>query len=218
MGHEPFERFKNLASALQSLAMAVAILGGGGWTLYTFWALGTVTRARAETDQLIAENRAKPVLSIVFSVDSLRRNVNSTRKVFLVQVTLKNQGDTYILLGLPPRHLAAARVLSVSNELMPFQLERVFATHVVDLDSLGPYPRAGQEIPPHAERQLSYIVDAPLPGIYLVSFTSLSSDPLFNIAEANIDSQRMIGPVSASLYSLSARRPEWGASWLGEVK
>ena len=42
------ERFKNLASGIQSLIVSTAVLVGGGWTLYTFRALHLEKRAQQE--------------------------------------------------------------------------------------------------------------------------------------------------------------------------
>ncbi|HLG17607.1 MAG TPA: hypothetical protein VJH03_24400 [Blastocatellia bacterium] len=46
------EAFESLMSGIQSLAATLAILGGGGWALYTFWALAQKNRAQAELQML----------------------------------------------------------------------------------------------------------------------------------------------------------------------
>jgi hypothetical protein len=43
---------KNVAAAAQSFAIAIGVIVGGAWTLFTFWSLATMQRAKAELLEL----------------------------------------------------------------------------------------------------------------------------------------------------------------------
>jgi hypothetical protein len=63
----------NLAQAAQSSAVAIAVIIGGTWTLYTFIRLRTVRRARAELHKLQLESAEQAVVSIDVRVEQMDR-------------------------------------------------------------------------------------------------------------------------------------------------
>jgi hypothetical protein len=46
------ERFKNITGAIQSLVVSVAVLVGGGWTLFEYNSLRSAEKARLEVEDL----------------------------------------------------------------------------------------------------------------------------------------------------------------------
>ena len=46
------EKFNNIASGIQSLLLALAVIIGGVWTLYTFSSLKQVEKAKAELHEM----------------------------------------------------------------------------------------------------------------------------------------------------------------------
>ncbi len=64
-----YEKFKNIASGIQSIIFSIAVIIGGGWTAYSFWALGSVEKARLEIEK---EKYKRPVLDINIDIKLIK--------------------------------------------------------------------------------------------------------------------------------------------------
>ena len=91
------ERFSNIASGAQSIVLAIALIIGGIWTAFTFGALGTVQRARAEAAKLAADIHAKPSIQIDVSGTSIVDTRDGLPDL-IVEVSIKNTGSLYMSL------------------------------------------------------------------------------------------------------------------------
>lgn len=72
------EQLKNTTEALKNIVVAVAVIIGGAWTLYTFWLLQSSNRAAAELEELNSRIFRQPVLQIDFNIkqESLANDPN----------------------------------------------------------------------------------------------------------------------------------------------
>src|ERR671939_400794 len=66
LSHTSFDdnKFNHIASGIQSIVVAAGLVVGGIWTLYTFNALGVVSRALAERTEIERRSREEPVLAL----------------------------------------------------------------------------------------------------------------------------------------------------------
>ncbi len=62
-----FENFNNLASGIQSLMVAVAVLIGGGWALYQFVSMKTLAKARADLEKVKRELHERGVIEVTLN-------------------------------------------------------------------------------------------------------------------------------------------------------
>ena len=62
------EQMKNKTEAIKNIVVAVAVVIGGVWTLYTFWSLQSSNRAAAELEELNSRIFRQPVLQIDFDI------------------------------------------------------------------------------------------------------------------------------------------------------
>lgn len=82
------EEFKHLASALQAIAISLAVIVGGFWTLYRFFSLQSIEKALAEVEKLKKEISAHGVLEITI-VASIPEAVSNA---LILNILVKNVG------------------------------------------------------------------------------------------------------------------------------
>jgi hypothetical protein len=85
------EKFKNIATGLQSVITCVAIIVGGVWAYYTFRVLGSSTKAQAEIQLLQQQALEQPNLSISISSSYIHEK-SKAKYTALIIVELKNEG------------------------------------------------------------------------------------------------------------------------------
>lgn len=101
-----FAGAKDLASAIQSITVAVAILIGGAWAAYTFWILKQPQRAASELRKLEIEARNEPRIDLSIDVDS----VPGEARAFMTTVTARNKGKLSTRFNFPKYAIVVYRV------------------------------------------------------------------------------------------------------------
>ena len=103
------ERFQKIASGVQAVLVSVAVVIGGGWTLYTFNSQLQVENAQAQVRKLKREIEAEPKIEI--SLD-LRQVASLARGKYVLSglVTLKNVGNATTALFLTDDSITIFRV------------------------------------------------------------------------------------------------------------
>ena len=161
------DRFSKIAGGLQSIVVTLAVLIGGGWTLYSFTASKTAEKAALDIE--IAKAK-RPILEVAIEAKALAAidpsDANGGLHSFIrVTVTLKNGGNTQIEIPLQQSRLAVAEVNIVEGGLVAdeaFKTSKHLAVSPFSQASLA----AGNTV------QLSYLVNVKKPGLYFVEFAA----------------------------------------------
>jgi hypothetical protein len=86
------ERFRNIAAGVQSAVLALAVLIGGGWTLYTFWALHETSRRTAELPALERSLTERGIPDITVLSEQMPGDGYHSRYL-VVTVAVTNRGN-----------------------------------------------------------------------------------------------------------------------------
>jgi len=162
------ERFKNLCSAFQSIVISLAVVVGGGWTLYTFTKLRTIEKAQAELNQATFQ---RPVLNVQVAgtvldqatVTALRKGGAFKPYVVQVVVTITNQGNLLEALDLTADSLFLTQLQSSSGGTVFIMQGGAFRV-------AGGYEPSIAVVRPGNTITLPYLVDMENPGVYLLEF------------------------------------------------
>jgi hypothetical protein len=107
--HSTSEKFKNIAAGVQSGIIALGVLIGGFWTLYTFSALKASYKADAEIRQLELSNRVQGVIDIEIKAEQVSIP-NDTGRSIKIDIQAKNLGNRNLKLELSNHALTVAKV------------------------------------------------------------------------------------------------------------
>ncbi|HSE87285.1 MAG TPA: hypothetical protein VLJ79_13765, partial [Candidatus Binatia bacterium] len=115
-------RFKDLASAAQSVAVVVAVVIGGIWTLYVFTSLAQREKAELDVKKALLEKakqelQPRAILDIKLSI-SQPDWPKQPKPLVQVIITAKNNGNRLEVLHLPPAPVHVhALLIQPSGEL-----------------------------------------------------------------------------------------------------
>ena len=103
------EQFNAYASGIQSSIAGLAILVAGIWALYTFWALGSVERSRAETAEIEQKIATEPDLKVDIRWSADRQATQTDQRSVIFSVGTRNDGNQPLDMVRPILHLARLR-------------------------------------------------------------------------------------------------------------
>jgi hypothetical protein len=157
------ETFNQIASAVQSLVLAIAVLVGGGWALYTFIRLRQVDRARAELEQARRDLLQRAIIDVSVKASQMASEPNSP-KYLLVEVSLVNKGSRTEVLDWYESGCQASMVLGHGDNGLDF-----------GQPVAGKYVAKGlavlsTTVLPGGNRVLTFLLPVPDGGIYHVEF------------------------------------------------
>jgi hypothetical protein len=172
------ERFKDIAAGIQSYILSLAILVGGSWTLYTFWTLGTATKAtqdvevaKAQLAKLNQELAGQGFLDL--SIQARPLSMKGHRGI-LAEVTIRNTGSAYTTLPISEHACAISGVKQYAKGILkvsqPVYADTYyeFAPAAMSLGWIG--------IDPGASRVLPFFAQVQRRGVYLVVFQTKEGD------------------------------------------
>lgn len=151
---------KDIAGVIKDIATTIAILGAGVWTVYTFSALGTQTRAQAElSKQAVVE------VSVEAKQESVNPGANGRLMVTAV-ATVINKGTRNTLVDFRDRR--------------PFKVSRI----VFDSDGVGGQDHLEElgvntnylTLRTGASGRFPVFFTVPAPGVYVIEFEVLLSE------------------------------------------
>lgn len=184
------ERFEKLASGIQSLAVAVAVIVGGLWTGWTFYALKSSEKALSELEktklELEVQSLRRPVLELSIGAEVLPhvRNIEEAFRYKIgllgqklkrgapkrhvhVTVTIKNNGNRDAVLDTSKDTLFVRRLRSELGSIGEgFQyVGKGYRFRGIDND-----PKSVSVLPSH-HQELHYIVEVEEENIYQFEFS-----------------------------------------------
>ena len=159
------ERLKNTAAIAQSVAVTLAVVVGGLWTLFTFNSLYQSEKAKME---LIG----KPALNLSIET-TITKPINDSAYVGLViDVKFENVGTRFLELycDTPSFSISKLGILrdSTIGSLGTTYLRNVM--HYYGSDTVMNTVAIG--VQPNSKKTLSYYYDVDKPGIYFINFRS----------------------------------------------
>ncbi|HEY6230733.1 MAG TPA: hypothetical protein VIW64_05690 [Pyrinomonadaceae bacterium] len=104
----PLGDLKELAAAMQNLAVTLAILVGGAWTLYTFMRLRYIEKSKAELKELEQRTREQAVVDV--NLEAVQLATDDGTRVVSATAVVKNKGNRNVYLDLQVARWSTARV------------------------------------------------------------------------------------------------------------
>ena len=162
-------KFNHIASGIQSIVVAAGLIVGGIWTLYTFSALGVVSRALAERTEIERRSREEPVLALDLKTAPAAAPGKNERLV-TIATTFRNDGKRMLNVQFGQSTLLISKLVvdrkGVSTE---GQVTKGTPTMLTE-EGLVEVPerllRAGQS------RDIPFVVKVSSPGLYLIQVTA----------------------------------------------
>jgi len=211
MSNNNYEKFKDIAAAVQSLVLSVAIVVGGGWSFYVFKALSQREKAEAE----LADLRK---ISLDLSIDTYQTaRIVKERRGLIIRVKIKNNGTKYLNLDLARKPMAVTRVLVQKDG-------QLYAAETFNPDSYRDIGHDRKDITvflgvqPGSTKELSYYVEIMEPGVYMVRFRSPIPKELEQEFQRQEGHTRDVAERAALKFGLPYTGSYWVASTFIEVE
>lgn len=191
--------FKEIADGLQSLALAIGMFVGGGWTLYTFRNLGMAQKARAEL--LAIERSQEPGFQLAIKTDIVPPAENACYTL-LIQLELKNPSRRTVVLdmSLPSvtvAHLDIHGKAKPAIEGKPIQIDSIAITGRSLKKQGTRYLRAGDV------RNTVYVCSIAEPGVYLVQAQVLYGSASLKLQNNEIPNELAVLAVEQAIVKIA---------------
>ena len=164
------ERIKNIAAAMQSVVVALALVVGGIWTLITFSALGESRKAHLEVAEL--EGKLRRQAAVEIRVDASQDSLpgDPGRYIFSV-VSIVNSGSRAVNLSFPPDGPFSVHQLQIDQDGSKRPTFAVY-DQVQSYRKTSVVPMLGVVVRPGAVYSVPFVTRVPEAGLYVVSFYS----------------------------------------------
>jgi hypothetical protein len=103
------DRFEKIASGVQSCVFALAVVIGGGWTLYVFNSQLQVQNAQAQLQKLTRELQEEPRVELSMTVRQMG-SIDGGKRLVVGNIVVKNVGTANTALVLGESALVISRV------------------------------------------------------------------------------------------------------------
>lgn len=163
------EKFKNIAAGFQSLVLAIAIVIGGGWTIFTFQRLRQSEMAEAKLRAELNELREKRVINIVIKASQTIVPHDTTRYIRAI-VEITNVGNYSEVLEWQGPPFRVRRVLFGNQGTLKFGPPTGAVMAIACAED------AGNEVLPGEIVRLPCVARVRDPGLYYITFTVFVSE------------------------------------------
>jgi hypothetical protein len=171
----PSERLKNLSETVKNIVLTVAVVVGGGWTLYTFRSLNQEQQSRAiltksEADTAVANAQLRESalktkdFALQIGLESTVHKSGRQRRIAVV-ATLQNPGAGPLLLTFREPAFRLARITSTHPS---FEISPVSEGTPIYLTTGGASQIPVRRLLAQQSRRLPYLFDVAEPGEYLL--------------------------------------------------
>jgi hypothetical protein len=156
--------FKDIAAGVQSIVIALGLLVGGGWTLYTFRTLGSAQKASAEL--LAIERDQQPGFQLDIDADVKQPDATGPYEL-LIRLEIRNAGKRSVSLDFsdPSVLVGKLKFVESAGAKLDGQPQKLSVFYISE-QGLGPqeerYLRSGDV------RHLAYVCYVSTPGLYLI--------------------------------------------------
>lgn len=170
------ESFKNMASAIQSLVIAISILVGGGWALYRFLSLQAIEKARVELEKIKRELQQRGTLDIDMEVIPIG-SFSGLGKYISVTLNLTNIGNRPEFVKWKDS-VVCATIINRDEKGIPQMSSTIEGYYLSPLIQLE-----GSRIDPGSIGKYPFIIPIPEAGIYLIDSFVVGSPEESNLTK-----------------------------------
>jgi len=185
-----------IASAIESFVIVLAILIGGGWTLYSFVSLGSIEKARAELEKLKQSISQRGILQITLMPSQMIASDGSGNFIN-VGAKITNVGNGRETIKWRKSYIKAALVTRSGSDLLsvgaPIEGQQLYVEGNPGVEIIAPGESG----------EFSYLIPVSQPGIYLL-------DALFTGSAEETEAGRAAAE-SAGLPEEEHTDAGWGA-------
>lgn len=200
--HMISEDTKNYSEAVKNIVLAISIVIGGCWALYTFNATLEIKNAEAKLEKLKNDLVKKPVLESAINYTS-KESLNSCSWILEVTVEISNLGNTDVQIGLNNESLRVAKVM-FENGIIGGYKKPVY-THEKSIpgkESSYLYHHANAiTVLAGQKKTLNFLLDVNETGIYQVDFIAKPGKTLVEARERSSEIASKISVVSTQTYA-----------------
>jgi hypothetical protein len=163
------EKLKDIASAVQSIVLSIAVVAGGLWTAYTFDALNSRDKAKAELREINRKLKEQALIEAHISAQQRELPGSNNFNIYIViELTNKGNRNTKIKLGESPLAVTHFKQIPGTDKSPAPKHYPILTFKDTSHSKLGSLDytvlRAGRTV-----RWVAWI-SADQPGLYLVSF------------------------------------------------
>ena len=170
-GTSNHERFKDITAGLQSIVTMLAFAIGGCWVLYSFFALGSVQKSRAEIAALEQNAAEQPILQVDIEATS-PPSAGGGHRYILVSVKLKNDGKRALEFESPK--LKIFHIPGSGGETQNGEQIQNLAAQVINADNeIENMP--SRVLRSTQSRAIAFISAVPSSGMYVLQFSAIYS-------------------------------------------
>ena len=162
-----FEQFSYLASAIESLVLAVAVIGGGVWALYQFRSLRKIETARTELEKVRRSLRERVVLNITMEPSQLTRS--DSARYISVKLDIENTGSRTEVINWRDSKLLITKA-TIDEDGRKIFGDSIHVDH--DLPGIG---ASASAITPGQTESFQFLVSVSEPGVYHLLFQAETS-------------------------------------------
>ncbi len=179
--------WSDLASAIQSFTLALAVIVGGGWALFRFLSLNSIAKARAELEAAQRSLRERGMLDIRID-HQVVASPPGKKKWLLCNVRVENVGN-----GVESIDWTSSRFFAVPIALKTNKAEILYQQEITG-SSCRPLYSKSTLVMPGEKFQEPYLVCLPGHGLYKLSFEAQISNTTQENMEKSISSADITYP------------------------
>jgi len=157
------DRFNKIAGGIQNIVLSIAIIIGGGWTLYVFDAEYRVDNAKFQLEKIKREITEQINVEIKLDIDYIKTETSNDRYLIGL-VHFFNHGSVYSVLN----------ILEASLKLTKVEIDKddniLFGKTIKSKLYCDPgHDVAGTSAIPGVDNSDSFVFKVETPGLYLIS-------------------------------------------------
>jgi hypothetical protein len=159
------EKFKNVADGVQSLVLAIGLIVGAVWTLYTFRHLASAQKASAELTEI--ERRQQPGFAIAIDTKCSTKRLDGAYELF-ISLELRNDGRQNIRLDLSEPSISLAKVRPENGGVAPVLEGNSWSLSPILIETEGLSRQTERYLRVGDSRHLAFVTLVPSAGTYLL--------------------------------------------------
>ncbi len=162
------EDFNNLASGIQSILVGIAVLVGGGWTLFRFFSLKEIKKAKAELEKTKRDLQKRGHLEIEMTATEMFSS-DFTEKYIYLSLNVKNVGNYAEVIRWKESTVSATpiRIGANGNVELGNKIQENIHSRYFNL--------AGTVIDPGISMKFTYLIPVENSGVYYLESTLAGS-------------------------------------------
>jgi len=162
------KEWADLASAIQSFAVAIGVIVGGGWALFQFISMNTIAKARAELETAKRALRERGLLSFTIEYQLISFPPGDD-KWLLCTISIENIGNGMESIDWESTTLTATPIVHEAKKM------ETLVSQTITGSSCRPTDAETSIVVPGEKFQTSYLVCLPGSGLYMLTFNAKAS-------------------------------------------